>query len=249
MNHLAAPSPSAPVFPASGTTARAAQRPDDDDVLDLLAGHLHVSRRVVREGDVLQRSGEHFAHLCILRSGMAKLVTLAPDGREQVVGLKFKGDWIGADGIADGRHGCDAVAMDTGEVWCVRYDALLAAAVHCPALLTRLHAAMSEELRRERDTLMSLNTLRADARVAHFLRTWAAALQQRGLRTDQIRLRMSRAEIGNFLGLTLESVSRAMSRLAREEVIRFAEGGRRDIEIPRLQALDDFVDSSLAAVQ
>jgi CRP/FNR family transcriptional regulator len=249
MNDLAASSSPSPDAFHSAAAARAAQLPDSDEVLDLLAGHLQVSRRLVREGDVLQRSGERFTHLAILRSGMAKLVTLAPDGREQVVGLKFKGDWIGLDGIGNGHHGCDAVAMDTGEVWSVRYDALVTASVRCPALLARLHAAMSDELRRERETLMSLNTLRADARVAHFLRNWAGALQQRGLRTDQIRLRMSRAEIGNFLGLTLESVSRAMSRLAREQVIRFAEGGRRDIEIPRLQALDDFDDSSLAAVQ
>lgn len=217
-----------------------------DDTLELLREHLEVTRRVVREGDVVQRAGERFTHLAVLRAGLAKLVTLTADGREQVVGVKFKGDWIGLDGIADGHHACDAVAMDTGELWLVRYEALMAAAVRCPALLAELHAAMSLEVRRERETHLSLNTLCADARVAHFLRGWAGALAERGLRTDQIRLPLSRAEIGNFLGMTLESVSRAMSRLAREQVIRFAGAGRRDIEIPRLDALDRFVDSSLA---
>ena len=66
----------------------------------------------------------------MLNSGFFKIVNLSADGREQVVGLHFKGDWLGFDGIASGRYGCDAVAMDTGEVWAIRYDALLAACAH-----------------------------------------------------------------------------------------------------------------------
>ena len=92
---------------------------------------------------------------------------------------------------------------------------------------------MSREIARDRDSLMSICTLPADARVADFLRYWAESLARRGLRTDQITLRMTRAEIGNYLGMTLETVSRALSRLARDELIRFAEKGRRDIQHPR----------------
>ena len=72
----------------------------------------------------------------------------------------------------------------------------------------------------------------------------AEALALRGLRTDQITLRMTRAEIGNYLGMTLETVSRALSRLARGDVIRFNEKGRRDIHIPQVQALTDFIQRS-----
>jgi CRP/FNR family transcriptional regulator len=215
--------------------------------LELLAQQLSIGRRLLREGDFIYRSGQPFTHLYVLNSGMAKVVNVCADGREQVVGLQFKGDWLGIEGIARGQHGCDAVAMDTGEVWTVRYDALVEACTRCPQLLTMLHAAMSRELSRERDSMLSLSTLCADARVADFLHRWAQALAERGLRTDQIRLRMSRAEIGNFLGMTLESVSRAMSRLARMELIRFgSEGGRRDIEIPQVAALERFVEGTLA---
>jgi CRP/FNR family transcriptional regulator len=94
--------------------------------------------------------------------------------------------------------------------------------------------------------MLSLCTLPADARVAEFLRYWADALAQRGLRTDQITLRMSRAEIGNYLGMTLETVSRALSRLARGDVIRFNEKGRRDIQIPEVAALTSFIQRSVA---
>jgi CRP/FNR family transcriptional regulator, anaerobic regulatory protein len=213
----------------------------------LLQDAVPLQRRLVHAGDVLWRSGERFVHLHLVNSGFFKVVNLAADGREQVVGLHFKGDWLGFDGIADGRHGCDAIAIDTGEVWAVRYDELMAAAARQPELLAILHEAMSREIARDRDSMLSLCTLPADARVADFLRYWADSLAERGLRTDQITLRLSRAEIGNYLGMTLESVSRALSRLARASVIRFNEKGRRDIEIPELGALSAFIEGSLAA--
>ena len=105
---------------------------------------------------------------------------------------------------------------------------------------------MSREIARDRDSLMSVCTLPADARVADFLRYWADSLAKRGMRTDQITLRMTRAEIGNYLGMTLETVSRALSKLARDKLIHFAEKGRRDIRIPDVDALIEFVQRCLA---
>jgi CRP/FNR family transcriptional regulator len=214
--------------------------------LKRLADTLAPQRRIVHAGDAVYRAGECFTHLYVLNAGFFKIVNLPADGREQVVALKFRGDWLGFDGIAGGRYACDAVAMDTGEVWAVRYDALLAACAGEPALMVLLHEAMSREITRDRDSLMSVCTLPADARVADFLRHWADSLARRGLRYDQINLRMTRAEIGNYLGMTLETVSRALSRLARDGVIEFAEKGRREIRIPQVQALAAFVQRCLA---
>lgn len=216
------------------------------ETLKLVNDSLAPQRRVVRTGDVVYQAGERFGHLYILNSGFFKIVNLSADGREQVVGLKFRGDWLGFDGIAHGQYACDAIAMDTGEVWVIRYDALLAACAARPALLTVLHEAMSREIARDRDSLMSVCTLPADARVADFLRYWADSLAKRGLRTDQIALRMTRAEIGNYLGMTLETVSRALSKLAREKLIGFAEKGRRDVQIPDVSALAAFVQRCLS---
>ena len=81
---------------------------------------------------------------------------------------------------------------------------------------------------------------------ADFLRDWADSLARRGLRTDQITLRMTRAEIGNYLGMTLETVSRALSRLARQQLIGFDGRGRRDIRIPDVAALAAFVQNCVA---
>ena len=216
------------------------------DTLLLLSQRLSLRRRVVHAGEVVYGAGERFDTLYVLNSGFFKMVNLSADGREQVVSLKFRGDWLGFDGIATGAFGCDAVAMDTGEVWAFRYDELLAAGIACPALLAVLHGAMSREIGRDRDSLMSVCTLPADARVAEFLRHWADSLAKSGLRCDQITLRMSRAEIGNYLGMTLETVSRALSKLAREAVIGFAGKGRRDIRIPDVGALSSFVLRCLA---
>ncbi len=216
------------------------------EVLRLLSDVLQPQKRIVRAGDVLYRAGQRFDMLHVLNSGMVKVTKLSPDGREQVVGLKFRGDWLGLDGIARGDYGCDGIAMDTGEVWAIRYDLLLSSCGQHPRLLTALHDAMSLEIARERESLMSVCTLPADARVADFLRFIAESMSTRGMRTDQITLRMTRAEIGNYLGLTLESVSRALSRLARENIIAFVEKGRRDVRIPDVRALSGFVQRCVA---
>jgi len=214
--------------------------------LGLLDSSVAVQRRILRAGDLVYQAGQRFTHLYVANTGAYKIVNLTRDGREQIVSLKFRGDWLGLDGMADGAHECDAVALDTGEVWAVPYTALLQACAASPVLMASFHEAMGRELARDRSSLMSVCTLPADARVTDFLHDWATALARRGLRTDQITLRMTRAEVGNYLGLTLETVSRALSRLAREGLIRFADSARREIVIPDVDALGEFVQDALA---
>ena len=238
--------PAAPVPRAGELAQSVAHIREVADMLALVADAFPVSRRLVRAGDTVYQAGRPFTHLYVLNSGFVKMVNLSADGRDQIVSLKFRGDWLGFDGIADAVHDCDAIAMDTGEVWAIPYDALLVACASRPRLMAALHGAMSREIVGDRNSLMSVCTLPADARVADFLRGWAQSLALRGLRTDQILLRMTRAEIGSYLGLTLETVSRALSRLAREGLISFADKGRRDIRIPEVAALDGFVQHCLA---
>jgi len=231
-------------FPAVGATGAIAPTATGQriaDTLRLLEGVLSPKRRVVHAGDVIYRTGEPFSHLYVLNSGFFKLLSVSVDGREQVVGLKFRGDWLGCGAIARGAYACDAVAMDTAEVWAIRYDELLRACAKHPALLEIVHEAMSSEIMRDRDSSMAMSTLPADARVVTFLYDWAEALAARGLRADQFSLRLTRAEIGNYLGLTLETVSRVLSKLARERLIAFNGRSRRDICIPDVHALEAFV--------
>jgi CRP/FNR family transcriptional regulator len=220
---------------------------DAADMLKLLREALSPWRHVVHAGDVIYQASERFGNLHFLNAGFIKIVGLSGDGREQVVGLKFRGDWLGFDGIATGQYTCDAVAMDTGEIWTFRYDALLDACVGTPALLTLLHEAMSREIAHDRGVLMSVCSMPAEVRVAEFLRYLAESLAECGLRSDQVTLRMTRAEIGNYLGMTLETVSRVMSKLARAKVIGFTEKGRRNVLIPDIDALSAFVQCSLVS--
>jgi CRP/FNR family transcriptional regulator len=242
MLNAASFAPTAPLPPANSACVPVAARIAES--LEMLKA-TPIQRRIVHPGDRVYQAGERFANLHVVHSGFFKTVNLSPDGREQVVALHFKGDWLGFDGIAEQRHSCDAVALDTGELWSIRYDTLLGHCAEQPALLAQLHAAMSREIGRDRDSMMSLCTLSADARVAEFLRYWAESQSERGLRSDDITLRMTRAEIGNYLGMTLESVSRALTRLAREHIIRFAEAGRRHVQIPDAGALLEFVRGSM----
>src|SRR5579864_6240723 len=118
-------------------------------MLQLLEANVPIHRRLVRAEESVFQVGQKFSSFHIVNSGCFKLQILSGEGREQVVGLHFKGDWMGLDGIAGGQYGCDAVAMDTGEIWAVDYGALLQAAIREPALLSALHSAMSRELVRD----------------------------------------------------------------------------------------------------
>ncbi len=209
-------------------------------MLEQISQRLPVRRCVVHAGDVLYHAGAPFSHLYMLNSGFFKLIATAADGRFQVVGLHFRGDWLGLDGIAAARHVCDAVALETGEVWAVHYPALLEACSSHPELLAGLMAEMSRAIERGRNAMLSLCTLPAAARVAEFLCHWAESLTVQGQSAQLIVLRMSRADIGNYLGMTLESVSRAMSGLVQAQLIRFAGSGRRTIVIPDLHRLMAF---------
>ncbi len=217
------------------------------DMLALLAATMPLHRRIVHAGELVHRGGDGFTQLSVIHCGVCKIVSTTPDGREHVVGLGFRGDWLGLDGIASRRHTCDAVALDTGEIWVLRYDGLLQACAAHPRLLQVLHAEMSRALVGAREGVLARHTLPVTARVADFVLRWATTLGRRGQRVDQIKLQMTRAEIGNYLGMTLESVSRALSRMVSCRVIHFSERGRRVIQIPDLQALAAFVQAHAQA--
>jgi len=211
--------------------------------LALVSKHLRYTRRMVDAGERVQAASDELDCLQILNVGTIKTVNLAANGRAQIVGLHFKGDWIGFDGIAQGAYACDAYAMEFCEVWSLSYAAMLRACTSVPGLTHVLHTAMGSELARHRHSKFASFTLSAEGRVADFLRFWAQSLEDRGLRTDQLSLPMTRADMGSYIGLTLESVSRALVKLERSGLIHFEQQGRRNIAIPSLAALGEYIEN------
>lgn len=210
--------------------------------LSLIERHMSYKRRSLHAGDPVQTAGDAFGCLHLVHFGAIKTIVLAACGCQQIVGLHLKGDWVGFDGIATGYSACNGCAMDTSEIWTVCYATLLKTAERVPELMHLLNTAMGSQLARQHKWRIAMATLPADARLADFLRSWVQALALRDLRTDNIRLRLTRAEIGNYLGMTLETVSRSFSRLAKFGLIAFDDKGHRRFAIPDIDALVAFAE-------
>ncbi len=181
--------------------------------LELVERQVPFRRVLVRSKGYVYRYHTPFERLYLAHSGYYKVMSLTADGREKPSGLKFKGDWLGLDGIASGRHDNAAVALETGEVWSVRYDELLRAASREPRLMHLVLAACANQLARNREATLSVTSLPADARVAEFLLHWAQSLLERDMQAEPVSmyLPLARADMGAYLGLRLESVSRSLA--------------------------------------
>lgn len=181
---------------------------------------LIVDHRRLRRGRQLFRSGERFLSLFLVQRGFLKTVVMTEDGREQVTGFHMAGDMIGLDGIATRIHTSTAVALEDSEVCVFPFERIGVMAHEVPELHDRLHAIMSSEIVREHRIMLMLGSMHSDERVAAFLTDLMERLHSRGWSGSETVLRMTRHDIGNYLGLTLETVSRAFSVLAAEGVIR-----------------------------
>ncbi|WP_411190957.1 helix-turn-helix domain-containing protein [Paraburkholderia sp. B3] len=180
---------------------------------------LICSARSVRRGEALYRAGDPFDNLYAVRSGSLKTVMAHRDGREQVTGLRLAGDPLGLDGISTDSHTCSAVALEDSSVCIIPYSALKHLCRETGAMQDRLHRLMSEQLYRESSQMMVLGSLSADERVAAFLLDVSDRNGQRGYSHAEFNLRMTRDDMGSYLGMTLETVSRTLSRFQKRGLI------------------------------
>lgn len=190
--------------------------------------------RRVREGEALVHAGDKFHSLYVVRSGCFKTVYTDFSGSEQVLGFPMCGDLMGADGIDCGRYSSTAVSLDTSEVVIVPLTGLARLVVECPSLEALLYRVLSRELVRVQNMAWTLGTLGAEGRVAAFLLSLSARLGALGYSRCSFNLRMTRQEIGSYLGLKLETVSRALSSL---NTAGFIQVHQRSIDIVDAGAL------------
>ncbi len=188
-----------------------------DDLPKLEA--LICTARSIRRGESLYRVGDPFDNIYAVRSGSLKTVMAHRDGREQVIGLSLAGEALGVDGISTEYHTCTASALEDSSVCIVPYAALKHMCRETLAMQDRLNRLMSNQLIRESTQMMVLGSLSADERVAAFLLDVSERNRQRGYSHSEFNLRMTREDMGSYLGMTLETVSRTLSRFQKRGLI------------------------------
>ena len=199
----------------------------DDRTLDALV----LTRKRVRRGDPLYRAGDPFNSLYAIRTGFFKSRLVVEDGRDQVIGFHMAGELLGLDGIGADRHTADEIALEDSEVCVIPY-----ARLEEPAFQRSLHRVMSRELVRDQSVMMLLGTMRAEERLAAFLLNLSQRFRARGYSQTEFHLRMTRDEIGSYLGLSLETVSRLFSKFQAEGLIAVQQ---KHIRIRDVGALRD----------
>ena len=180
---------------------------------------LVATRKKVKRGDSLFRAGDRFESLYAVRLGFLKSTVMSQDGREQVTGFHMAGELVGLDGISSELHSCDTVALEDTEVCVIPYERLEEVATAMPVLRNHFHKVMSREIVREHGVMLLLGSMRAEERLAAFLLNLVQRLQARGFSPSEFILRMTREEIGSYLGMKLETVSRTFSKFVEDGII------------------------------
>jgi CRP/FNR family transcriptional regulator len=197
-----------------------------------------VTNRVrQKKGEVLYRAGDAFTALYAIRVGSCKTSVLAEDGREQVAGYHMPGDVIGMDGVGTDRHGCQAVTLEDTEYCVLPFDQLDELASSVEPLRRNLYQFLSREISRDHDVMLLLGSMRAEERLAAFLLNLSQRYRERGYSSTEFVLRMTREEIGSYLGLKLETVSRLFSRFQQEGLIQVQGRSVKLLDITTLKQL------------
>jgi len=203
--------------------------------LEQLREHVPVLQRKLAAGQYLYRAGQPFNALYLVHSGFVKTCQTAEDGREQVTGFRMRGDLVGVESIGTPTYANDAVALDSSVVWELSYPAVLNACARIPELQMQLTKALAAEIRSDRSWMLALGTLSAEQRVAAFLLDVAARHEALGFSARHFVLRMSRADIGSFLALKHETVTRALTRLGVQGCIAVQWREVRILDLTKLR--------------
>lgn len=190
----------------------------DNHELEKIDG-LIAARRKIKRQQHLYRAGEPFEAIYAIRTGFFKTDILTEDGRDQVTGFQMAGEILGMDGISTDRHVCNAVALEDSDVCMIPYEKLEELSRRIEPLQRQFHKFLSREIVREQGIMMLLGSMRAEERLAAFLLNLSQRMRARGYSALEFNLRMTREEIGSYLGLKLETVSRAFSKFQDEGLI------------------------------
>ncbi len=208
---------------------------EDLDRIDRVIG----ARRKIKRGETLYHNGEKFSNLYAIRTGFFKTCITSEDGRDQVTGFQMAGEVIGLDGIVHDHHTCDAIALEDAEICAMPFAQIEDLSREVNSLQHHVHKIMSREIVREHGVMLLLGSMRAEERLAAFLLNLAQRLHARGFSKSELVLRMTREEIGSFLGLKLETISRTFSKFVDDGIVDVKQ---RHVHILNTQALQEIVN-------
>ena len=203
--------------------------PDVDRLDSMMFG-----RRKVKAGQTLYREGDKFQYIYAVRAGTLKSSLMLADGREQVSGFHIAGELVGLDGVAQGSHASSTMALEDTELCAIPYAHLSDMAANTTGMQHVISRLMSREILREHSLMMLLGSMNAEERLAAFLLNLSQRYAARGYSPSEFHLRMSRAEIGSYLGMKLETVSRTFSAFQQQ---RLLEVDKRHIRITDIDGL------------
>ena len=195
-------------------------------------------KRKVAKGAALYRSGEAFEYLYAVHSGAFKTVGVSRGGEEKVTGMYLPGEVMGLQAINGKQHGYDAIALEDSEVCVIPYAKLTQLALRLPDLQQQLLRILSGDISRDQGLMLLMGGMDAEQRIAAFLLSLSKRYQKLGYASTRFSLRMTREEIGSYLGLTLETVSRLFSRFQRDGLLLAQQ---REVELKNVQGLHDKV--------
>lgn len=197
-----------------------------------------AAKRRVARGVPLYHSGDTFESLYAVHGGAFKTIGASREGEEKITGFHLAGELLGLEAISSGRHGYSAVALEDSEVCIIPFAQLEKMAMSVPALQHQLLRVLSSDISRDQGLMLLLGSMTAEQRLAAFLLSLSRRHQRLGFSPSRFVLRMTREEMGNYLGLTLETVSRLLSRFQREGLIGVQQ---RDVELKEAGRLREMV--------
>ncbi|VAW63076.1 Fumarate and nitrate reduction regulatory protein [hydrothermal vent metagenome] len=198
--------------------------------------------RPLQKGEFLFNSGEHFTSIYAVRSGSIKTFTESEQGDEQITGLYLPGELMGLDAIHEEKHPCSAIALETTSLCEIPFDTLEELSSQIPELHRQLFRIMSKEIASDQSLLMLMAQKSAEERLAAFLVNLSTRLKARNFSGTEFNLSMSRKDIGNFLGLTIETISRTFSRFQSDGLLSTQ---RKYVNIHKLDTLKEMAGLSV----
>ncbi|AMC34350.1 fumarate/nitrate reduction transcriptional regulator Fnr [Janthinobacterium sp. B9-8] len=202
--------------------------------------HLITQAKPIKRGEALYRAGEPFRSLFAIRLGFFKASVISEDGREQVTGFHMTGELMGMDAVSSDLHTCDAIALEDSEVCELPFTDMEELSRRIPILQHHLYKMMSREIVRDHGVMLLLGNMKAEERIAAFLLNLSQRFAIRGYSASSFHLRMTREEIGSYLGLKLETVSRSLSKFQENGLIKVQN---RLIEILNPDALKQLINN------